>query len=809
MKRVSRPKKNKIIGNTTIGICCVLLFFGLVSDLSIFHNCPSAKVLVYLDENFYRSLLTTIVSIQASIMCIGFSFIAIVSSFKTEVYLGINSFSYILHYRHGIFSFKNTLIVEFLLIVTSMVFTLLEYLNSVFACFISSIILLSYLFIDIINLLDSKKLHIFILEFLSLNICNENHNFLEQYVSWVISELQNNESANKENDYYADKLWSSCVSIHKSDNRADKENKKEAQIKKINDSFSSLVEEYLKIGHTTELNTRGIELCKSILTTYCNELDNKDIAEKNIYHSMKIWIPYLSSLYIYSDKQEEIEEIRKIIFCWENKKGSSVGISISRMLLNSVIKKAKDKPDDITSAILVYRAKRLIKVASSEKNNIREYDEAVNFILELARNGFIKVIDDVCFSMHFDDLKNSLPDLINTVVAYLFYIAFLEDEKIIQAHYNSLDPRNKSIWVLSNNFRQYSDGLKTIDFDYIKKLSEYLANYELSIPGTTKYELIDYRLPLSFVILIGIGSNPIPDLKKIIGNDPNSLFKFYSFFISDEKHTRDFFASVFNEFQFKSFFPHLEDLVYKNIRLSVLKALIETKTEKIRNTINLNELKLTVETELKEELIKLEINNNSFDSKDLDSETISVSEIIDTDSSYRYIINEFINKIGECVFNRIKRNESIKKLKVKDELSLAGFCKKTHDCDFILGGTIFFFGEDQKLYREVEELLMKHKYINTLLYYDERIDAFKDKIFIDFSEINVSISPLEAKETREQMQDIENRYLKNSPEEYSTIIKEDTIIDYINISMKRLELSCEITIGLDEKAGYYTIFQLP
>ena len=43
-----------------------------------------------------------------------------------------------------------------------MVFTLLEYLNTVFACFISSIILLSYLFIDIINLLDSKKLHIFI-----------------------------------------------------------------------------------------------------------------------------------------------------------------------------------------------------------------------------------------------------------------------------------------------------------------------------------------------------------------------------------------------------------------------------------------------------------------------------------------------------------------------------------------------------------------------------------------------------------------------------------------------------------------------
>ena len=192
MKRLSRPKKTKIIGNITIGVCCVVLFFGLVSDLSIFHNCPSAKVLVYLDENFYRSLLTTIVSIQASIMCIGFSFIAIVSSFKTEVYLGINSFSYILHYRHGILSFKNTLIVEFLLIVTSMVFTLLEYLNTVFACFISSIILLSYLFIDIINLLDSKKLHIFILEFLSLNICNENHNFLEQYVSWVISELQNN-----------------------------------------------------------------------------------------------------------------------------------------------------------------------------------------------------------------------------------------------------------------------------------------------------------------------------------------------------------------------------------------------------------------------------------------------------------------------------------------------------------------------------------------------------------------------------------------------------------------------------------------
>ena len=68
---------------------------------------------------------------------------------------------------------------------------------------------------------------------------------------------------------------------------------------------------------------------------------------------------------------------------------------------------------------------------------------------------------------------------------------------------------------------------------------------------------------------------------------------------------------------------------------------------------------------------------------------------------------------------------------------------------------------------------------------------------------------LEEKETSEQMKDIENRYFKNSSEEYSTIIEEDTIIDYINISMKRLELSCEITIGLDAKAGYYTIFQLP
>lgn len=370
-----------------------------------------------------------------------------------------------------------------------------------------------------------------------------------------------------------------------------------------------------------------------------------------------------------------------------------------------------------------------------------------------------------------------------------------------------MGPRTESIRILSQCFRMYSNVLKTVDS--IKELSKCLLKYEIYIPGVMKNELISYRLPLSFVFLIGIGSHTIPDLKRIIGQDSNSFFYFYNFFINNDKHTKEFFSCVYKEFLFKSFYIDTEENVYKNIRLNVLKALFELKTENIRNNIDLEQLKLTIKKELKEELGKLEINNNSLDTNDSVTETINISKIIDTDSSYSYGINELINKIADSVFNCIKRNNCIQELNVNDELSLADFCNKTHDCDFILGGSIFFFGVNQKQYLEVEKLLMKHRYIDTLLYYDERIDAFKEKISIAISNIHVSISSLKEKETREQLKDIENRTLKCTPKEYSKIIKEDIILDYINKSMIKLELSCEIKIGINERAGYFTKFQLP
>lgn len=807
--RFFRPKQTISKEIATIAICVFVLLIGLASDFCISHNHPCAKVLVYLDDTFYRSLLIAIVSIQASIMCIGFSFIAIVSNFNTEEYLGIKYFNYVLRYRNKILSFKNTLILEFLLIVLSVSFAVLEYLNSVFACFISSIILLSYLFIDILELIDTNKLHNSILEFLKLNICNADYDFLEKYVSWTVSAIQEKEPATKQNCYYADELWISCAdALNDKKTQKDKDNTNEL-IKRINNSFSNLVKEYLKNDTSIELNSKGIELCKSIMTTYCNKLDNENVAERCIHNSMKVWAPFLSSLYININKKEDIEQIRKTVFCWEKQTNSSREYSSSRMLLDSIIMEAKKEPDKKTYNILTHRAEILLYDALSSNNSCKEYDEAIHFILNSAREGFISVIEDVCFSNRFHTIQEKFPQLINTVVAYLFYIAFLEDEKIIQAEYKSMGPRTESIRILSHGFRMYCNVLKTVNFDSIKRLSECLSKYEIFISGIMKNELISYRLPLSFVFLIGIGSHTIPDLKRIIGQDSNSFFDFYNFFINNDKHTREFFSLIYKEFQFKGFNFDTEDNVYKNIRLNVLKALFELRTENIRNNIDLERLKLTIETELKEELGKLEINNNSLDTNDSVTETINISKIVDTYSSYRYGINELINKIAYCVFNSIKTNKCILELNVNDESSLADFCNKTHDCDFILGGTIIFFGDNQKICKEVEKLLEKHKYIDTLLCYDERIDAFKDKISIAISNIHVSISSLKEKETREQLKDIENRALKSTPEEYSKIIKEDTILDYINTSMIKLELSCEIKIGLKERACYYTKFQLP
>lgn len=514
-------------------IALIILFLGWILDFL-------GIVLIEIDSERVFSLCTVIISAQIAFIGIAYSLITINSSFQNTQKFGICIIDYMVRKKYLFLNQRNILFIEVIMLVASICCMIFEFFYSTCSLFICSLLFICNLSIDVFTLYRNDVIEEKMFNFLKRNLHNKKLNLLENYSEAERSWLLSKENHGRKPQSRLKELWINELKFINND-----------YFKEVHNDFVSLINDYISSSNDY-IQDYGLDVAKNIVEEIYKLkqpkpqvnargeiLDNPTEYVAGLFYNI---MPRVSELFYLRQNTSKIYALIYLMSHFdEGKSKYSQNTSI-----NSFFHIIVEEPE---STLVNERLESLFEYFSvcwfEDNPNVMQLctTNLIHLSVKAIRAGKIRVVEHEMLSNNYMMTDNNhYQMLFATVICYMYYIAYCEEDDIIalasrgflssQAVRDSLD-RNCSI--ILDVFSSI-----TLDKDFRDEIHNWLSHYELisSSKRESKLSIIDYSID-KFLILYKTLASPIDIaswLPKLVADD---WYRYYDI-ISSEAFSDDF-----------------------------------------------------------------------------------------------------------------------------------------------------------------------------------------------------------------------------------------------------------------------------
>lgn len=399
-------------------IVAMILFAGWKLD-------NSGLVLIEIEPDRVFSLCTVIISAQIAFIGIAYSLITINSGFQNSQKYGITITDYLLRKKYLFLNQRNILFLEIIILVASIICMVFELFYSVCSLFISALLLLGDLSIDVFDLYRNDVIEEKMFRFLKKNLHNTKLNLLEKYYEVEHSWLKSNESIGRKPQGRLEELWGNELEF------IDKNNYEE-----VHNVFVSLVSDYISSEdeylqdygfHITTVIIEKIIKYKQLkpqVDAYGQILDKPTAYGVILFNSI---IPRASELFYSRTNSSPVYGLIYLMGHFDEGKPKYSHNTALNTFFNCIVEEPESENvnDRLKSLFEYFSLGR-----SEECPEIMELSNTalIHLFVKAIRAGKISVVEHELFSnlkmMYDNNINNRM--LYSTVICYLYYIAFRE-----------------------------------------------------------------------------------------------------------------------------------------------------------------------------------------------------------------------------------------------------------------------------------------------------------------------------------------------------------------------------------------------
>ncbi len=813
-KRNNTVKKSKKLSTREcIIIICMtaIIVFGVVAEFSSFS-------LITIDSVLFYSCLTTIVSVQASIIAIGFSFLSIITAFVKEERYGISVVNYALRNKYCFLSLRKSLILELSSIIISFTLVTLEYMNILFAVFIDSVLIIGFLSYNLLDILSSSFDDDMFL-FLKQQIACGYYEYFNNYCEWVKKCIKDDisyryEPAGRIKEFWLDQI-KRCANNFSDSEFSGIHNKLmdllKLLFKSTNDSFSSY-----------SLDTVGV-----VLSAYIEECGGKLKNQKNFSSYAKelysdslsfiVKFAYSSNSYDYSNLRSILEMYYKAeTICFMYSRSSGINQFINCYVIYAL--------NDTRCLSFMERKAEDFYLDLKEEYTSDFVDDYTNYYIHLfltmMQYGLFTSVANVLFQKNYFRSPNdnlNMEKLYGVVFCFLYYIAFYEDDEYLENKYNSTTVKDEVISLLMKQNEMLKRFFQNIDLseEYLETIQNYLKGYEIYPVNQTK--IIKMRNSVSEgIIMFKLFSiapyfNDFDWIYKLVKND---WYSYYARFVNNKTSENKFLkiAEVLDDSSKINVDNKLNKSYeegYSKLSENVASASFLYETENNKWSFSKEDEKQfrdKIIKELDEDLLKVQ----SASCTSVNKETIQISIIVKKSD-----LNGGASNISTLLKNNlyyhlgVSLSKKLNKFDVNNSIDVKTYFDKTKDYDWHFGERyIPYYGD----FNIREEIVKRVENIITSPSFSEKkrehciIDAYFSSLKIRFDKLNLTFKELSDEDVITEFNYNEEDGKVQIVNDVSFHMSKEQFLTYIKNQHRAICFSCDAYIDAEKRAGLLTVF---
>ena len=811
LSTVNKDLKNSKREFVWIVIMLIILIIGIIVEFTNFS-------LITLDEDLFNSYLTAIVSVQASIIAIAFSFLSIITAFVKEERYGISVVNYALKYKCRLLSLRNSLIIELGLIIISFVVVALEYVNILFAVFIDSVLIIGFLSYNLLDILSSSFDDDMFL-FLKQQIACGYYEYFNNYCEWVKKCIKDDisyryEPAGRIKEFWLDQI-KRCAN-----------NFSDSEFSEIHDRLMDLLKLLFKSTNDSFLSY-SLDTVGGVLSVYIEECGGKLENEKNFSSYAKgLYTDSLRFLanVAYSSSSQDYKKFKSILemyhkaetICFMYSRSSGINQFINCYVIHALI-------DDSCLSFMERKAEDFYLDLKEEYTSdyVGDYTNYyIHLFLTMMQYGLFTSVANVLFQKNYFRSPNdnlNMEKLYGVVFCFLYYIAFYEDEEYLENKYNSTTVKDEVISLLRKQNEMLKSFFQNIDLseEYLETIQNYLKEYEIYPVNQTKimkmHNFVSEGIIMFKLFSIAPYFNNFDWIYKLVRND---WYSYYVRFVNNKSSENKFLkiAEVLDDSSkikvdnklnksYEEGYSKLSEKIYSAYFLFV------TENNKWPYSIeDEKRFKDIIIERLQEELLIVQHGDHSS----INKENICIRHTV---SSYNFNgdISNISTYLKDYVYYCLGRSlaEKLNRYTVNNPSEIKQYLNKTKDYDWHFGEIyIPYYGD----FNIREEIVKRVENIIASPSFSEKkgehciIDAYFSSLKIRFDNFNLTFKELSDEEA------IEERNFNGEDDDVQIVndiyfhMSKEQFLSYMKSQYRVIDFSCDSYIEAEKTAGLLTVF---
>lgn len=389
----------------------------------------SGYILINLEPNRVFSLCSLIISAQIAFIGIAYSLITINSGFQNAQKFGISITDYLLRKKYLFLNQRNVLFLEVIILVASICCFVFELFYSVCSLFICSLLLLCNLSIDIFNLYKNDVIEKNMFHFLQKNLHNKKLNLLEKYSEAERSWIKSNENFGRKPQGRLEELWINELKYINDD-----------YLDEVHNVFVSLINAYIS-SNDEYIQDYGFDVAKRIVEELYKikqpkpQVDDLGLIQDKptdyvalLFNNL---MPRLSELFYSRQNTSPVYDLIYLMFHFDEGKSKYSHYTSLNSFFNNIVSEPESKMvNDRLKLLFEY-----FSVCGFEEDTIvmeLSTTALIHLFVKAIRAGKISVVEhELFYNMNIVADNEQYRMLYVTVICYLYYIAYCEEDDMI------------------------------------------------------------------------------------------------------------------------------------------------------------------------------------------------------------------------------------------------------------------------------------------------------------------------------------------------------------------------------------------
>lgn len=805
--KIKRDKRLSVYESVTLFCVFIILCIGLFLDHS---NIGKIEI----SPERFNGICNTLVSIQASVSLVGFSLISILTGFHEKEIYGMPIVRYLVKYRYRILNQKGVLFFNLVLLIISAICILVEYINTIFICFILSVYLTWHLAGELFLLFKKEKLDNEMFTFLMSNLLCSKLNLLNNYLYKEKMHLKKEDYNGRKPDSRLEEIW--LYEIDSFSSSLDSE-----EYRQIHNGFTDLVNEYLS-SNDDIIKAYGLDIALIIIKKYSSiktgDVKTDDYGRKedgiSVRHAKDCFNKWMVSLcqMIYSSSGGYWKKIRQLvteISSLEKERDIHDNYTQVNNFFDIVVDMAGDNSLNMHFLEIILHVFRL-EMSKYQDNTTREahVGYAVHFFLKTIKRGYIQIVDK---EMSYHGIRwkpgtNEEKILFGAIICYLHYLYYDAKEYEVAHFSNSLIKKDDIRTVLKNNGSLIDDFFYDLQLtsDYFEEIKKYLAPFELLVPHSGGKIMSMYSIVGESLILLKTISGFLLDFSWLRNLIETDWYSVYSTIVNNQ-FSKDRYNDLCLIIKGRS-----EDERYKKLEEEVKKlsySAVLSSDQSIKREDELDLIKYITQS------LENSASALSFGEIKEGNKNVVTREYIYKDFPYDKELNwnyylEYCQKDILCdLFETIKGKLPKQVITSYDEA--VDYHSKSGEYDYRVGNTFVpIYDSDYKLKRDIQNTVSDK---NDLSVYDNNrpyiINAHKDKLGVDIKMLDVIVRKLTPDEKRKENSTDDGKYQEQMVNDIYFEFDEEDYFKYMDNNYRMLEIKYSVNVSAEKDSGICYIFE--